>query len=64
MSEQIARIKLITIVKENNTISKTALAHELGIGRTKLYGLLASMTDRVKATGGTRHVEWTIIGDE
>lgn len=56
--------KLITIVKENNTISKTALAHELGIGRTKLYGLLASMTDRVKATGGTRHVEWTIIGDE
>ena len=33
--------RLIEIVRINSTISKTALAHELGIGRTKLYELLS-----------------------
>ena len=53
--------KLFEIVTDNPTISKTALAHELGIGRTKLYELLATMTDRLKSSGGTRHTEWTVI---
>ena len=53
--------RLIEIVRVNSTISKTALAHELGIGRTKLYELLGTMTHRVRATGGTRHVEWTVL---
>ena len=48
--------RLIEIVRVNSTISKTALAHELGIGRTKLYELLGTMTHRVRSTGGTRHV--------
>ena len=55
--------RLIEIVRVNSTISKTALAHELGIGRTKLYELLATMTHRVRSTGGTRHVEWTVLED-
>lgn len=55
--------KLIEIVKVNTTISKTALAHELGIGRTKLYELLATMKHKVKSHGGTRHTEWTILED-
>ncbi len=54
---------LIEIVRVNSTISKTALAHELGIGRTKLYELLGTMTHRVRSTGGTRHVEWTVLED-
>lgn len=53
--------KLIDTVKENRTISKTALAHELGIGRTKLYEVLDTLTYKVKSTGGTRHTEWTVI---
>ena len=53
--------RLIEIVRVNSTISKTALAHELGIGRTKLYELLGTMTHRVRSTGGTRHVEWTVL---
>ena len=55
--------RLIEIVRVNSTISKTALAHELGIGRTKLYELLATMTLRVRSTGGTCHVEWTVLED-
>ena len=55
--------RLIEIVRVNSTISKTALAHELGIGRTKLYELLGTMTHRVRSTGGTRHVEWTVLED-
>jgi predicted HTH transcriptional regulator len=55
--------RLIEIVRVNSTISKTALAHELGIGRTKLYELLATMAHRVRSTGGTRHVEWTVLED-
>ena len=54
--------RLIEIVRVNSTISKTALAHELGIGRTKLYELLGT-THRVRSTGGTRHVEWTVLED-
>ena len=53
--------RLIEIVRVNSTISKTALAHELGIGRTKLYELLETMTHRVRSTSGTRHVEWTLL---
>lgn len=55
--------RLIEIVRVNSTISKTALAHESGIGRTKLYELLGTMTHRVRSTGGTRHVEWTVLED-
>ena len=55
--------RLIEIVRVNSTISKTALAHELEIGRTKLYELLGTMTHRVRSTGGTRHVEWTVLED-
>ena len=55
--------RLIEIVRVNSTISKTSLAHELGIGRTKLYELLNTMTHRVRSTGGTRHVEWTVLED-
>ena len=55
--------RLIEIVRVNSTISKTALAHELGIGRTKLYELLGTMIHRVRSTGGTRHVEWTVLED-
>ena len=55
--------RLIEIVRVNSTISKTALAHELGIGHTKLYELLGTMTHRVRSTGGTRHVEWTLLED-
>ena len=55
--------RLIEIVRVNSTISKTALAHELGIGRTRLYELLGTMTHRVRSTGGTRHVEWTVLED-
>ena len=55
--------RLIEIVRVNSTISKTALAHELGIGHTKLYELLGTMTHRVRSTGGTRHVEWTVLED-
>lgn len=63
LSEQINRGRLIEIVRVNSTISKTALAHELGIGRTKLYELLGTMTHRVQSTGGTRHVKWTVLED-
>ena len=55
--------RLIEIVRVNSTISKTSLAHELGIGRTKLYELLNTMTHRVRSTGGTRHLEWTVLED-
>ena len=53
--------KLIRIVKENPTISKTSLAGELNIGRSTLYRMLERLEDKVKSTGGTRHVEWTVI---
>lgn len=53
--------KLIEIVSANRTISKTSLAHELGIGRTSLYRLLDTLQHKVKSTGGTRHTEWTVI---
>ena len=53
--------KLIEIVSANRSISKTSLAHELGIGRTSLYRLLDTLQHKVKSTGGTRHTEWTVI---
>ena len=52
---------LIRIIKGNPTISKTDLAGELNIGRSTLYRLLEKMKDRVHSSGGTRHVEWTIL---
>ena len=55
--------KLIRIVRENPTISKINLAGELGIGRSTLYRLLIKLAHKVRSTGGTRHVEWTVLED-
>ena len=55
--------KLIRIVRENPTISKINLAGELGIGRSTLYRLLIKLEHKVRSTGGTRHVEWTVLED-
>jgi len=55
--------KLIRIVRENPTISKINLAGELGIGRSTRYRLLIKLEHKVRSTGGTRHVEWTVLED-
>lgn len=55
---------LIQIVTENRTISKTSLAHELGIGRSTLYRMLERLQHKVQSSGGTRHTEWTIIEED
>ena len=55
--------KLIRIVRENPTISKINLAGKLGKGRSTLYRHLVKLEHKVHSTGGTRHVEWTVLED-